>query len=137
MKLGADCLEPNPRQRKRYNNAFRLQLNLASRSSGVTFSPDELNALARWVAIRLRWGRLAQAMDENPALLRALERTANGRRQIVDIDAMTAAEQRRRTPEWFDESSFADLPDLLKVLRVQAPKQAISKLPFNAFVRVA
>jgi hypothetical protein len=76
-------------------------------------------------------------MDDYPDLIRALERAANGRRRIVDITADDAAAQRRRTPEWFAESTFGDLRELHRILHVPSHKQAISNLPFDAFVRVA
>lgn len=137
MRLGAACLELNPRQFKRFNNAFRLQLNLAARSGGVTFSADQLGGLARLVAIRMRWSLLAHAFDEYPSLLAALEREANGRRFIARISAAEAAAQRKATPMWFDATTFSELPALLEVLRVDHAAQAISRLPFEAFVRIA
>jgi hypothetical protein len=49
-------LEGNPRQIKRFDNAFRLQLMmaLAAGTPGLSFTLDQLVALGRWVAIRLR-----------------------------------------------------------------------------------
>jgi hypothetical protein len=137
MQEGAACLERNPRQVKRFNNAFRLQLALASGAFQVTFTRDQLGALARWVAIRLRWGALAHAMDDDPQLLGALEREANGRREVSRVNAADSLRQRKRTPEWFSEKAFPDLPELRKALRVGRRSQAISQLPFEAFLQIA
>jgi hypothetical protein len=72
-------LEPNPRQLKRFDNAFRLQLRVASDSdSSLEFERDELRALGKWVVLRLRWPDLAQAIDADPSLLQRLEAYANG-----------------------------------------------------------
>jgi hypothetical protein len=137
MQEGARCLEPNPRQVKRFNNAFRLQLGLAARSFEVTFSPEQLGALARWVAIRLRWGALAHAMDDEPDLLWALERTANPSIPLSGADEDRRKRQQARTPEWFAEDTFSELPKLLRALEIKQPGQAIAELPFDAFLRVA
>jgi hypothetical protein len=137
MQEGAACLERNPRQVKRFNNAFRLQLALASGAFQVTFTRDQLGALARWVAIRLRWGALAHAMDDDPQLLGALEREANGRREVSRVSAADALRLRKRTPDWFNEKKFPDLPELRKALRVDRKAQAISQLPFEAFLQIA
>jgi hypothetical protein len=135
LKIGADCLEPNPRQRKRFNNAFRLQFYLAQ---DLSLGRDQYAALARLVAIRLRWPRLAHDLDEHhPDLLRALERRANGKNRVAEIDWRTAAAQRRRTKEWFDESQFGDLPELCRILKVDRPEQAVSRLPDEDIPRVA
>lgn len=134
LKTGADCLEPNPRQRKRFNNAFRLQFYLAQ---DLSLRREQFAALAKLVAIRLRWPRLANALDEHPDLFRTLERLANGRSRVTDIDGRTAAAQRRRTPEWFDESRFKDLRDLCQILKVDHAEAAISRLPEEDIPRVA
>jgi len=80
-------LERNPRQVKRFVNAFRLQLHVASCTPGCTldFTREQLIALGKWVAVRLRWPRLAQALDRNPSLMKALERKANGIPVTLDI----------------------------------------------------
>jgi hypothetical protein len=136
MQEGATFLEPNPRQVKRFNNAFRLQLNLAARSFDVTFSPDQLGALARWVAIRLRWAELAHDMDDYDDLLWALETVANVPTPDA-ADAVRLARQKVRTPTWFTEDDFPELPELLSALKAERPEQQVSRLPFGSFVRAA
>jgi hypothetical protein len=135
LKIGADCLEPNPRQRKRFNNAFRLQFYLAQ---DLSLGRDQYAALAKLVAIRLRWPRLAHALDEDhPYLLKALERRANAGSQVNDLDEAAAAAQEARTEEWFDEKGFPDLPDLYKILKVDPPERTLSSLPDEDIPRVA
>jgi hypothetical protein len=76
-------------------------------------------------------------MDDELQLLGALEREANGRRDVSKVNAADALRQRKRTPEWFDERQFPDLPELRKALRVNRKAQAISQLPFEAFLQIA
>ncbi|MCH7841030.1 MAG: TolC family protein, partial [Planctomycetes bacterium] len=58
-------LERNPRQVKRFDNAFRLQLHVASnaRGTGLSFDVDQLIAVGKWVAIKIRWPELALALN--------------------------------------------------------------------------
>jgi hypothetical protein len=69
---------------KRFHNAFRLQLYVASEDERVRFdfSDAELEVLARWVAMRLRWPRLGDDIVRNPELLRNMEASANGEQPI-------------------------------------------------------
>ena len=130
MQEGLKHLDRNPRQVKRYNNAFRLQLSVAARSDRMTFAPQQLAALARWVAIRLRWGALARDIDEEPGLLTALEQTASGA-------TVSDPELEKRKADWFDLAKFPDLPDLLAALRVEKGEQRLSTLPFEDFLPIA
>jgi hypothetical protein len=136
MQDGLACLERNPRQVKRFNNAFLLQLAVAARSEDVTFSAGQLAALARWVAIRLRWAELARDMDDEPLLLWALEQEGQGA-TLSKNAADQLAEQRRRTPVWFDSATFPDRSALLRALEVPDDTEPISKLPFKDFVPIA
>ena len=68
-----DYLDSNPRQVKRFDNAFRLQFHVASTASDLEFREEQLNALAKWVAMRLRWPVLAEALDRETDLLATLE----------------------------------------------------------------
>jgi hypothetical protein len=136
MQDGLACLERNPRQVKRFNNALLLQLAVAARSQEVTFSAGQLAALARWVAIRLRWAELARDMDDEPMLLWALEQEERGA-GLSKNAAAELAEQRRRTPVWFDSSTFSDRSALLRALQVPDGAEPISKLPFKDFVPIA
>ena len=133
LLVGAEALEQNPRQVKRFSNAFRLQLQLVLRSSSEPFTDDQLKALARWVAIRLRWGELAHAMDEEPALLGALERSAVNSEGSTNPPADVAEEHLK----WVDPSTFPDLPALQAILRAGESGERISHLPFDQFIRIA
>jgi hypothetical protein len=66
-----DYLDTNPRQIKRFINAFRLQLHVAGDIGDLPL--HRMSALAKWVAIRLRWPHLAEDLDRDPGLLAALE----------------------------------------------------------------
>ena len=70
---GLEYLDLNPRQVKRFDNAYRLQLHVASTASDLEFRPEQLAAMAKWVAIRLRWPELAEDLDREPGLLAELE----------------------------------------------------------------
>lgn len=67
-------LDANPRQVKRFDNAYRLQLYVANELGVADFSGPALARYARWVALRLRWPDLAAEIDRRPDLLAALER---------------------------------------------------------------
>lgn len=134
MKEGIRCLDRNPRQVKRFNNAFRLQLALAQSSEPL--SDDQLKLLARWVALRLRWGALASAMDEHAGLLEALELVAmNTTRSLRGADGTLVRRQKRRVPRWFDTNQFADLEELKVVLKAGTGR--ISELRDRPFLRIA
>jgi hypothetical protein len=133
LLVGADALEQNPRQVKRFNNAFRLQLQLVLRSGSGEFTDDQLKGLARWVAIRLRWGELAHDMDEDEGLLAALERSATKDEGGVDPAVDVAVENRK----WFDPVQFPELPLLQGILRTASDGERLSRLPFDRFIRIA
>lgn len=135
IEVGAEYLERNPRKVKRYNNAFRLQFHLASRSNDLT--KEQLNALARWVAIRLRWDELAKVMDDEPDLLRALEVAANDKRAQSTKDREMLDAQMLAHPKWFDGKAFADCDELMKALASPSKKTDISRLPFEDFLQVS
>jgi hypothetical protein len=120
------CLERNPRQIKRFDNAFRLQLHVASNTPGsvLDFNIDQLVALGKWVALRLRWPGVAKAIDEDPDLLVRLETYAN-----EDRDAGSEiAEEEFRT-------YLAD-PKVLRVFREPIESRRMSSLPLASFLRV-
>ncbi len=124
-----DFLEPNPRQVKRFHNAFRLQLYVASEDDRVTFdfSPDQLVALARWVALRLRWPGLADAIAREPKLLALLEAVANDGSSPPDADDSL----RTRHKLWLEHTGA------LSLIRDERSTRRLSALRLDAFVRVA
>jgi hypothetical protein len=119
-------LPPNPREVKRFDNAFRLQLYVANNSNdgSLDFGRPQLVALGKWVVLRLRWPDLAEAFDADPSLLKDLERQAN-RTPVPDVrpDA-------RLAPWLADEA-------LRRVLEEEDDRRLISTLPLHAFLRVA
>lgn len=122
------CLERNPRQIKRFDNAFRLQLHVACSTpgTGLDFSLDELIALGKWVALRLRWPHLAKALDADPRLLEQLERHAN---------ATDPADGNGGEPEPGLKSALAD-PRVFAVLCEPNAARRMAALPLNSFLRV-
>lgn len=136
MQEGLDCLEANPRQIKRFNNAFRLQLNVAARSELVTFSPDQLGALARWVAIRLRWAHLAGELDDDATVLSDLENIAEVGGRAALLKKPDGAYV-RLDQSGFDPESVADLDDLFRAIKRPPGQLRISGLPFQDFLPIA
>ena len=128
VRDAVDFLEPNPRQVKRFHNAFRLQLYIANeeRAAGFTFTNDQLYALARWVAVRLRWPTVADLLDREPWLVAALEASANDLPQGPEDDAARTAH-----PILFQDD------ELLAVLTEPVPARRLSRLPVDAFLPVA
>jgi hypothetical protein len=126
-------LERNPRQVKRFHNAFRLQLYVASEDPGRRFdmSGDELHALAKWVAIRLRWPELADADDLEGDLLMALEAHANGRLEQVPLAAPKVERLRVEHNKWFNNLR------LMEVLEQPLERRLIAALDRDAFLRIA
>ena len=125
-------LERNPRQVKRFHNAFRLQLYVANADPLVLFdfTPDQLIALAKWVTVRLRWPEFGDDIAEQPELLTVLEATANE-------DALSPQQQevrdvlKARHGRWFDDEA------LCKVLLEKRRERRIDSLPLDTFLRVA
>jgi hypothetical protein len=102
---------------------------LAATDQGLSFTLDQLIALGRWVAIRLRWPALATALDEEPDLLHELEAQANGAAPSDD-DAT-----KRIVAEW--SRWFQKEPDVTKALLETNSDRRMAKIPFEAFLPVA
>lgn len=122
-------LEPNPRQVKRFHNAFRLQLYVASEDDRVTFdfSQDQLVALARWVALRLRWPPLAQAIAGDPNVLALVEAVSNNEPPPDGI----GEDLHERCADWIANDA------VLSLVREKQRSRRLSALRLDAFVRVA
>ena len=82
-------LPPNPRQIKRFDNAFRLQLYVATGggSTKLAFDEPKLRALGKWVVLRLRWPALAGEIEDDQNILMFLEELANGEPPVIDEDS--------------------------------------------------
>lgn len=87
-RLLVEHLRPNPREIKRFDNAFRLQLHVANSSPacGLDFGLDDLIALGKSIVLRLRWPRLGDAIDEDEGLLLRLEANSNSEPTPVKAD---------------------------------------------------
>lgn len=128
-------LDRNPRQVKRFDNAFRLQLRVASETPGseLKFDKAQLFALGKWVAIRLRWPRLAADADYvhkmlGLDLLRALEAHANNPRSKLSLEMHKALESYK---QWYE------VPLLSEVLKEAKKNRRLASLPMDSFLRVA
>lgn len=110
-------LDRNPRQVKRFDNAFRLQLHVASSAAGASLamSKDQLVAFGKWVALQLRWPDLADEFERKPALLPALEELANGDGTGEDEKAARALQA------WFERR-----PGLQDLLHEEDPARRLA-----------
>jgi tetratricopeptide (TPR) repeat protein len=116
-----EYLPPNPRTLKRFDNMFRLQLHVTNNTPGarIKFHYEELEAMARWVALRFRWPDLARLIDKEPILLQNLDHAIN-----------EGAAPSDRIKKWMDD-------DLLIGLLTPGEKGTrISDLPFDTFLRI-
>jgi KAP family P-loop domain/Clp amino terminal domain, pathogenicity island component len=124
--VSSGWLGRNPRRIKRFDNAYRLQLHVASNSGlDLRFDPDQLAILAKWVSIRLRWPALAMAVDADRELLMELETYANQ----VEAERGIPDRWRERPPRWFADQS------LIGILREENEHRWLSKLS-DAFLNV-
>ena len=125
-------LELNPRQAKRFHNVFRLQVYVAA-ADGVDFTEDQLLALARWVALRLRWPALADDLDHEPGLLWALDAAANEEKTGATDSSPEEIRLRALYKRWFSDGSVTGV---LLVSREGADRR-VSQLPLESFLTVA
>jgi hypothetical protein len=125
-------LELNPRQAKRFHNAFRLQLYVAA-AQGVTFDAEQTRALARWVALRVRWPALADDLEREPGLLKLLDAAAN--EEKTSDDDWTEEEQRLRKAyeRWFSNGKVTGVLLVSK----EGDARRVSRLPLDDFLTVA
>lgn len=123
-------LESNPRQVKRFHNVFLLQLYVAA-EGGLQFDGDPLRALARWVALRLRWPRLADALDQEPFLLTLLETKANEEEPPEQISEGERLRLEAGYKGWFADQRVAT------VLREPLRARRVTQLPVDKFLPVA
>ena len=119
-------LNRNPRQIKRFDNAFRLQLYVENSTEGtkLDFTRDQLVAIAKGVALRLRWPTLAEAIDRDAGLLGALEANANGELTGRPSD----------DPIWQRWLAHKEVQDVLKE---PIPQRRLALLDQHSFLRIA
>ncbi len=65
LKQFAPLLDDNPRAMKRFVNAYSVNRALST----LSFSDIEVNDLAQWTIISMRWPSLAEELTSNPGLL--------------------------------------------------------------------
>jgi hypothetical protein len=127
-----ELLGSNPREIKRFDNAFRLQLHVANQDPDckLRFSSEELLTLGKWVALRLRWPEFAKAIDDEPNLLEALEDSAN--QTPSKLPANELDHLRQVYARWFRS------PELLAFLAVgdSAKARLVSSLEPGSFLRI-
>jgi hypothetical protein len=123
-------LHPNPRDVKRFDNAFRLQLHVAANTPGcgLSFDRDELIAIAKWVVIRLRWPDFAAAIDADVALLGRLEAAFNSPAADAGLDPNGLES---------DDHDWVDQPALRSLLADRRPRARIGQLHEQTFLRVS
>jgi KAP-like P-loop domain-containing protein len=117
-------LHSNPREVKRFDNAFRLQLHVANRTPGckLDFDLNDLIALGKWVVLRLRWPGLAAAIDRDPQLLEEMEKKCN-------TDDLWSGPTPGR--EWLDK------PAVRALLTEENAKRRVARLGQHTFLRVS
>lgn len=122
-------LGSNPREIKRFDNAFRLQLYVANQDPErkLSLSSQDLVTLGRWVALRLRWPEFAKAIDDEPELLVALENDAEV--TSVELAANELDRLRQTYGRWFKAN------DLLAFLAAGG-SQPVSSLEPGSFLRI-
>lgn len=120
----------NPREIKRFDNAFRLQLHVANQDPDckLRFSFEELVTLGRWVALRLRWPEFAKAIDDEPNLLSAVEHVANGTPSDLPADELDRL--RQAYDRWFRA------PGLRAFLADEGEWRRVSSLEPGSFLRI-
>ena len=123
-------LPPNPRQIKRFDNAFRLQLYVATGggSTKLAFDEPKLRALGKWVVLRLRWPALAGEIEDDQNILMFLEELANGEPPVIDEDSDPRF--LRVVNDWRDHEALHDL------LRDDDAASWVSQLPLDEFIQI-
>jgi hypothetical protein len=126
------CLTPNPRQIKRFDNAFRLQLHVANSAGvpGLTFNRHQLVALGKWVALRLRWPDFAKAIDDDEGLLPALESSINSSNDESSKSSEGLAALQAKYQLWFSDGQIEVF------LTEPEPQRLISSLPLLSLARI-
>ncbi len=123
-------LDRNPRDVKRFDNAFRLQLHVAANTPGceLTFDRNELIALAKWVVIRLRWPDFAAATDADIDLIERLETAINTGDTSVEMGLSGLREA---------DLAWARIPAIRALLRDDRRGARIGHLHERTFLRIS
>jgi serine/threonine protein kinase len=119
-----------PRAVKRFDNTFRLQLQVANSTPGhrLQFTSSELTALAKWTAVRLFYPQLARSLDREIGLWHELESLADM------IDSNRRVQERLVS---IDSSLTIEVAgDLAPVFGIGLPDAALAELPLDSFSSV-
>lgn len=119
-------------ERRRFDQAFQLQLDVAAEAMGKgrSLGLDEMIALGKWVAVRVHWPGLAHAIDLEPDLLADLEHKANHDRLGQGPEAVLPGDSAPTGESWLSD------PTLVAVLREGNIARRISSLPRSGLLFV-
>ncbi|KRA30964.1 hypothetical protein ASD81_15810 [Nocardioides sp. Root614] len=120
-------LSLTPRAIKRFDNAFRLQLQVANSSpnSQLGYSLPELTALAKWVAARMFFPRLVRVLDREPGILGELEDLAT---EQENFNLVT------RLQELLPGTPPEVAAEAAGLLRSHTLESRITRLPLDSFL---
>ena len=120
-------LRLTPRAVKRFDNAFRLQLQVANSTPGseLTYDVDSLITVAKWVALRMFFQPVARLVDQRPGLLGELEE--------ILLREPESSSFHLRIRELAPEMSRDAIADAGRLLRVRLPECQLSRLPLDSF----
>jgi hypothetical protein len=118
-------LDRNPREVKRFDNAFRLQLHVANGTPGcdLAFDLDDLIVLGKWIVLRLHWPKLGDALDRDPDLLAKLERESNPEAASLKMGSV-----------W--EKGWGDAR-MLRAMLKDSPSRRLARLGARSYLRVS
>jgi hypothetical protein len=124
------ALALTPRAVKRFDNAYRLQLQVANSTPGseLGFGRDDLVATAKWVAVRMFFPSLTRAIDRRPGLWTDLEAAAVRRDEPQAVPTLLGD-----IATGLDGSAVVDFT---RLLAVGYPRSSLRRLPFDTFVTV-
>jgi KAP family P-loop domain len=119
-------------ERRRFDQAFQLQLDVAAEAegNGRSLGLDEMIAFGKWVAVRVHWPGLALAIDLEPDLLKDLEHKANDDRLGEGREAVSPGDSASSGDTWLSD------PTLVAVLREGNIARRISSLPRSSLLFV-
>ena len=119
-----------PRSVKRFDNTFRLQLQVANSTPGseLGFSRDELLALAKWIALRLFFPQFTRVADAEVGLWTELEELMGREGGEGMVQERVALLERGIGP--------ATVADLTPLLSAGLPEARLSRLPLDSFPTV-
>lgn len=121
-------LRLTPRAVKRFDNTFRLQLQVAANTPGseLEYGIDELTSLAKWTALRLFYPRLSTAIAGSVGLWE----------QVETLSAAGDAERVRSTLAHLPIAASDLDGQFLDLLALGLPDASVRRLPLETFAGV-